>query len=124
MKKGFVLLIIIGILFFMGTALFLLSYISNKITYQTNGAFLETVERDMASSGIAWAKHNIKNGNIKKTGEEIQLDTAGIYTRGAQLSVKIDKITRKQAEITVKTFCSISGQSLKHSRKYLIDLKH
>ena len=71
MRKGFVLLMVISILVFMSTVLFLFTYISNKITFQINGAFLETVEQDMISSGIAWAKYNIEKGNVKTTGKEM-----------------------------------------------------
>ena len=122
MRKGFVLLMVISILVFMSTVLFLFTYISNKITFQINGAFLETVEQDMISSGIAWAKYNIEKGNVKTTGKEIQLETADIGTRDAQLTITIEKIAHKQAWIAVNTSCSLGNQSLKHTRKYQIDL--
>ncbi|MGA2916728.1 MAG: hypothetical protein ABSE89_11950 [Sedimentisphaerales bacterium] len=124
MRKGVVLLIVIIILVFMGTVLLLFTDVSNKIIFQTNRAFLEAAEQNMISSGIAWAKHNIEKGNIKETENEIQLDTAGIGVRDAQLAVTIEKISHKQAQLTVNTSCSLSGQSLKHTRKYQITLKH
>ncbi len=124
MRKGVVLMLVIIILIFMGAILFLLTDVSNKITFQTNRVFLETVEQNMISSGIAWAKHNIEKGGIKETENEIQFDTAGIGTRNAQLSVTIEKIAHKQAQVTVNTFCGLSSRGLKHTQKYQIALKH
>ncbi len=123
MRKGVVLFIIIIILAFIGTVLFLLTDVSNKIIFQTNKAFLESAERNMISSGLAWAKQNIEKGNIKKAGEEIQLDTAGIGIRNAQLTVTIEKITHKQVYIAVHTSCSLGSQNLKNIQKYQIALK-
>ena len=119
MRRGFVLLIVIMILIFMGTVLFVLTEVSNKITFQTNRVFLETVEQNMISSGIAWTKYNIENGN-KNIVKEIQLDTAGIGTRNSQLTVTVEEIARKQTEIAVNTSCGFGSQSFKHNKKYIV----
>jgi len=120
LRKGFVLLIVIMILGLMGAEFFVMTGISNRIGFQTNRALLEAVRQNMTSSAIAWAKYNVKNGNIKKTGEKIQLDTAGLCTRNSQLNITIEKITHKEVEVSVNTFCTFGGQSLKNSKKYVV----
>lgn len=122
MKKGFILLAVIVILILMATELFVLSDISNKITFQTNGAILEAVEQNLVSSGLAWAEYNIKNGNIR-TKREMQLDTAAIGKGDMQLTVAIKKITRRQAEVAVNASCVVGGRSLKSNREYIVPLK-
>jgi hypothetical protein len=107
----------------MGAELFVLTGSSNKITFQTNRAFLEAVEQNMISSSLAWAKYNIERGNIKKTEGEIQLDTAGIGARDTQLTITIEKIIHKQAQVTINTSCSFGGQCLKHNKKYVVSRK-
>jgi hypothetical protein len=106
----------------MGTVLFVLTDVSNKIIFQTNRALLDTVQQNMISSGIAWAKYNIENGNIKKMPKEIQLDTPCIGTRDAQLTVTIEKIAHRQAQVLINTSCSFGSQILKHKDRYQIAL--
>jgi hypothetical protein len=119
-RKGFVLLIVIMIIGLMGAELFVMTGSTNKIGFQTNKALLEAVQQNMISSGIAWTKYNIENGNIKNTGKEIQLDTTDIGIRNAQLAVTTVKITHKQAEVTINTSCGFGGQKLKNSNKYVV----
>jgi len=120
LKKGFVLLIVIMILGLLGVKLFVMTGSSNKIGFQTNRAFLDAVQQNMISSGIAWTRYNIKRGNIKETGKETRLDTADVGTRDAQLTITIEKITRKRAMVYMDTSCSFGSQSLKNSEKYVV----
>ncbi len=120
MRKGFVLLIVIMIIGLLGAELFVLTGSSNKITFQTNRAFLDAVQQNLISSGAAWAEYNIEKGNVKKPGKEIQLDAADIGTRNAQLTVTIEKIIHKRAMVSVNTSCSFGSQSLKYNEKYVV----
>lgn len=122
MKKGFVLLIVIMIIGLMGAELFVLTGSSNKIIFQTNRALLEAVQQNLISSALIWAKYNTEKGNIKKMGEEIQLDTAGINARNTRLSVTIESSRNKQAQVVISTSCSRGRESLKHNKKYQIAL--
>ena len=120
MRKGFILPIVIMILGLMGAELFVMTGSSNKIGFQTNSALLDAVQQNLISSGLSWVKHNMENGDIKKAGKEIQLDTADIGIRNAQLAVTIEKITHKQAEVVIDTSCGFGSRNLKNSKKYVI----
>jgi hypothetical protein len=113
-KRGFVLLIVIAMLFFIGTILFVFTGVSNKIVFQTNRIYLEAVEQNLISSGLIWAKHN-----IAKEGESIKLDTAGISGWDAQLNITMGK--HRQAEIS--TYCRRGSQELKTNEKYDISAR-
>jgi hypothetical protein len=114
LRKGFVLLIVMMILGMMGVEMFVLSSVSNKITFQTSRAYLEAVEQNLVSSGLAWAKHN-----MAKEAEKIELDTADIAPQNAQLIVTAGK----QSLVTINTSCSRSGQNLRHNKSYYITSK-
>jgi hypothetical protein len=83
--------------------------VASKITFQTNKAFLEAVEQNLISSGMAWAKHNITE-NIKT----VELDASGIAPGNAQLSVTAEE----HSQVSITTTCSRGGESLKHSKRY------
>ncbi|MFA5293805.1 MAG: hypothetical protein WC496_12350 [Phycisphaerae bacterium] len=116
MKKGFVMLTVIMMLFFIGTMLFVLTGVSNKITFQTNRAYLEAVRQNMISSGLSFAKYNIEKENIKN----IELDTAGLGATNAQLIVTMGKITNKQANVDINTSCGFGSQRLDDNKKYFV----
>ncbi len=114
MRKGFVLLIVIMILGLMGVEMFVLSSVSNKITFQTGRAYLEAVEQNLVSSGLVWAKHN-----IAKEAEKIELDTADIAPQNAQLNITAGK----QSKVTINVLCSRGGQNIRHNKSYSITSK-
>jgi hypothetical protein len=62
----------------------------------------------------------MENGDIKKAGKEIQLDTADIGIRNAQLALTIEKITHKQVMVSIDTSCGFGSQNLKTNKKYVI----
>jgi hypothetical protein len=120
LKNGFVLLVVIMILFLLASELFFLTGGSNKIAFQTNQAFLQAVEQNMIAGGLAWAGYNIKEGNIKNAGSEIQLDAGGLGIQNARLTAAIEKIAGKQAEVIINTSCDFGRYSLKSSKKYIV----
>jgi hypothetical protein len=111
------------ILALMGTEMFVLAGSSNKIAFQTNQTLLEVVQQNLISSGLTWAEYNIENKTIREVKEKIQLNTAEIGTREAQLGVTTEKIQNKQAQVIINTSCSRGRESLKHNKKYQIALR-
>ena len=100
MKNGFVLLMVIMILFFISTILFVFTSVSNEIVFQTNQSYLKAVGQNMASSGIAWAKNNKSNtGNT-------ELDTAGIAPPNSQLSITAER----DSQVMIKASCGRGRQ--------------
>ena len=60
-QNGFVLVLVIAIISLIGVEMFVLAGSSNIILFQTNDAYLEACEQNLAASGLAWAEKNIKN---------------------------------------------------------------
>lgn len=104
MKKGFVMLIVMMILFMMGIEFFILTSTSNFIGFQTNNAYLEADRQNLVSSGLALAI--IKKPQI---GEIIEPETADLASPMSKLSIKIEN----RRDVTISTFCRRGGREAK-----------
>jgi len=108
-KKGFVMLVVMMILFMMGTEFLILNSTSGFIAIETSDTFLKADRQNLVESGLALARLN-----ESKKGEIFEPDTGGLAFEGAKLSIKIEN--GKQAVIS--TFCRRGGRELKKSGKY------
>ena len=111
MKKGFVLVAVMLILFLMGTEFLILNSTSNFIAIETNNALLQADKQNLISSGLALAAVN----NFPK-GDTIEPDTTGLAWREAKMSIKIE--ADRLAEISV--FCKRGTRELTSVKKYYI----
>jgi len=109
MRKGFVMLVVMIILFMMGTEFIVLSSTSSHIAIESSDIFLKADKQNLVESGLALARLNASN-----TGEVFEPDTDGLASEGAKLSVKIEG--GKQA--VIGTFCRRGGRELEKSGKY------
>jgi len=121
-QNGFVLIIVIGAMAVIAIEMSILTHSSNLILFQSQAAYLEACEHNLTESGLAWAKLNIKNENIKNFKETIELKIGEMGIRRAGLSVVADKPTNKQAKIQISTSCSRGRQGLRRRKKYKIEL--
>ncbi len=111
MKKGFVLLSVMLILFLMGTEFLILNSTSNFIAIETNQALLRADKQNLISSAMALAKvNNFKNGDV------ISSDTTGLAWKDAKMSIKVGE--DNLAEINI--FCKRGTQELSSVKKYYI----
>ena len=120
-RDGFILVILMVTIALMGAEIFILTEGTDTILYQANYAYLEAVEQNLIVSGLAWAKKNIKNGNIVSFNKTIELNLADINIKRATLSVVIEEPKNKQTEIHINSSCVYGRQTLKHRGKYQID---
>jgi len=121
-QKGFVLVFIITVIAVIGIYMFVLTGNSNIMIFQSNRAYLEAAQRNLAASGLAWAKKEIKNGNKENFGKPIELDITNIKAGSTALTVTITAASDKQAEVQIKTSCSRGRQKLNRSDAYQIEL--
>jgi hypothetical protein len=111
MKKGFVLVAVMLILFLMGTEFLILNSTSNFIAIETNNALLQADKQNLISSGLALAAVN----NFQK-GDTIEPDATGLAWKEAKMSIKIEDAGL--AEISV--FCKRGTRELTSIKKYHI----
>ena len=110
MRKGFVLLIVMMILFMMGTEFLVLNSTSNFAAIETNNAFLQADEQNLISSGLALVKLN-----KYEAGRVIDLETADLASSVAKMSIKIEN----PKEVKISTFNRRGGRELKSTKRFM-----
>lgn len=121
-QNGFVLILVVVAIGLIGAMMTVLTSSANKILFQSDKAYLQTCQRNLVISGLAWAKRNIKNESKETFNRTIELDVTSMSISGATLSVNIDIPKDQEAEIQINTSCSRARRTLRHNDKYRIGL--
>jgi len=126
MKKvktnGFVLLLVILALSVVALEMFVLTNISGTMQFQSHTVYLQACERNLLSSGLAWARQNIRNKNGQIAGEQIKLDVSEMNILHSALDVTISMPSDTEAEVRISSLCSRGRQSRKGGSTFRIDL--
>lgn len=117
-QNGFVLIFVIVAIALIGAMMTVLTSSANRIMFQSDTAYLQACERNLVTSGLAWAKRNIKNENKENLNRTIELDVTSMSISGATLSVNIDTPKDLGAEVQIITSCSRIRRTLRHDEKY------
>lgn len=123
-NKGFILTLVIITIILIGIMMTILTEGAKTIVFQSNNAYLEALEQNLTASGLAWAKHNIKDKNIETFSKDITLDVTNMNVQNATLSVVIVTIKDDKAEVELSTSCSRGRRILKHHDKYIIKISN
>ena len=123
-QNGFVLILVVVAIALIGAEMSVLTGSANKILFQSDTAYLQACERNLVTSGLAWAKRNIKNEGKETFDRPIELDVASMSIHGATLSVNIVTQKDEEAEVQINTSCPHERWTLRHNDKYRIRLKH
>ena len=121
-QNGFNLILVITAMAVIAILMFVLAGIANTMQFQSHTAYLQACERNLASSGLAWARQNVQNISGETPGKMIQLDVTEMDIRGSVLEVMIDAPAGRQPEVRIKTSCSRGRQTLRHDAAYKIGL--
>lgn len=121
-QNGFILIYVVVAIALIGVMMTVLTSSTNQILFQSDTAYLQACERNLVSSGLAWAKRNIKNESRENFNRTIELDVTSMKVGGAILSVNIDVRKDQEAEVQINTSCSRIRRILRHSEKYRIVL--
>ena len=97
-----------------------LSGASNSMMFQANNVYLQACERNLQSSGLNWAKENIKNKNIQDFNDVITLDVNDLNILHSSLNVKINNPEDELYEVQIDTTCGRARLNLKTSKTYKI----
>ncbi len=122
-KNGFVLILVVAAIALIGAEMIVLTSSANQILFQSETAYLQARERNLVTSGLAWAKRNIKSEGKQNFDRTIELDVSSMSIHGATLSVNIAALKDEEAEVQIDTSCSHDRRTLMHSEKYRIKLK-
>ena len=122
-QNGFVLILVIAAMGLIGAKMIVLTGSANKILFQSDTAYLQACRRNLVTSGLTWAKRNIKNENKETFNRTIELDVTSMGISGATLSVNIDIPKDQEPEVQINTSCSRARRTLRHNEKYRIGLR-
>ena len=121
-QNGFVLILVIAAMGLIGAMMVVLTGSANKILFQSDTAYLQACRRNLVTSGLTWAKRNIKNQSEETFNRTIELDVTSMGISGATLSVNIDIPKDQEPEVQINTSCSRARRTLRHNEKYRIGL--
>lgn len=122
-QNGFVMVFVIISLIVVGVLMYVLADDSNTMLFQSDAAYLRAVQRNLTASGLAWARHNIRNESTEAFNKSVELDVSSLNTRGSStLSVTIDVAPNQKPQAQIDTSCTRKRRTLTSLNKYAVDL--
>jgi len=117
-QNGFILIFVIVSIALIGAVMFVLTDDSNTMLFQSDRAYLRAVQRNLAASGLAWARHNIKNTPAESLDKTVNLDAGELNLPGAALAVTIAAPAGKKTQII--TSVTRKRRTLKSQDEYAL----
>lgn len=111
---GFVLVFVVMIMGLIAVEMFVLTDISNTISFEANTAYLEACRDNLTLSGLAWSQSN--PGRFGS--EEIELDVGALAIRDGLLNLKLTAADGDQEYLSISASCSRGRRTLRHRAKY------
>ncbi len=129
-QKGFALVLVITAMAIIGLEMHVLTSGANTMLFQADTAYLEACKRNLITSGLAWAKRNIRNNNRDTFEKTMKLDVSKIFhgsdsrrIRDASLVVTIRGLpTDKAPQAQINVSCSRGRRTFRDDGKYKIRL--
>ena len=121
-QKGAALVLAITAMAIIGLEMHVLSSGANTMLFQSNRAYLEACKRNLITSGMAWAKQNIKNNKTENFEKNVELDIGSLNIKDSSLIVTISIPTDEEPQAQINVSCSRSRQTLKSNEKYKIKM--
>jgi uncharacterized membrane protein len=119
-EKGFILILVVILITLIGFVLSFLTTGANIMLYQSNNNYLQACNRNLAASGLAWAKINIQKENRDIIDKMIELDVTDMDIRDSNLTVTINIPAENQPEVHISTSCSRGRKTLINDDIYKI----
>ena len=121
-QKGFVLILVITAMAVIGLEMYVLTGGANTMLFQSDTAYLKACERNLVTSGLAWAKQNIRNNSRETFEKTVELDVSKMNIRGSTLSVTINIPTGEEPQAQINVSCSRGRRTFRGDGKYKIRL--
>ncbi len=121
-QNGFVLILVITAMAIIGLEMYVLTDGANTMLFQSDTAYLKACERNLVTSGLAWAKQNIRNNSRETFEKTVELDVSKMNIRGSTLSVTINIPTDEEPQAQINASCSRGRRTFKRDGKYKIRL--
>ncbi|MFB3893741.1 MAG: hypothetical protein ACE15C_17140 [Phycisphaerae bacterium] len=103
--KAFVLVLVLIMIVMAGSALVVMTAISNDMAWRSDRAYYDACGRNLVASGQAWAAANAKAVSAARQGQPRSLDVSPLPYRGAKLSVSVGSSADGKAQLQVSSEC-------------------
>jgi type II secretory pathway component PulK len=134
-QKGFALVLVITAMAIIGLEMHVLTSGANTMLFQADTAYLEACKRNLITSGLAWAKRNIRNNNRDTFEKTVELDVSKMPgnawfrlkpavggIRGSSLIVTISIPTDEEPQAQINVSCSRGRRTFRDDGKHKIRL--
>jgi len=121
-QKGFALVLVITAMAIIGLEMHVLTSGANTMLFQSDTAYLEACKRNLVTSGLAWAKRNIRNNNKETFEKAVELDVSKMNIRVSSLIVTISIPTDKGPQAQINVSCSRGRRTFRGDDKHKIRL--
>ena len=120
-QNGFIMIYVIVSIALIGAVMFVLTDDSNTMLFQSDRAYLRAVQRNLAASGLAWARHSIKTQRTETFNKPVELDITSLNIRGSTLTVTIDAAADQKPQVQIDASCTRARRTLTSRDKYQIN---
>ena len=121
-QKGFVLILVITAMAVIGLEMYVLTGGANTMLFQSDMAYLKACERNLITSGLAWAKQNIRNNSRETFEKTVELDVGKMNIRSSSLIVTISIPTGEEPQAQINARVSRGRRTFRGDGKYKIRL--
>lgn len=120
-RSGFILVYVIMLLAITAVVMLVLTEGANTMLFQADAAYLQALDRNLAASGLAWARHQAARGEPATAGL-VSLDTTSLGDSRATLAVEITP--RGDATgCRIETSAAKGRQSISKARRYVLSAR-
>lgn len=116
--NGFVLILVVALIGLAGAGLALLTHGSNSMRFDAERMYSQAARRSLTTSGLAWARHQIKLTGGKPPAGERALATDELEIPGAQLKVSIRAKGAGGFEVRIATSHRRGGRTFRSRATY------
>jgi hypothetical protein len=121
MRTGVVLTLVIVALILTGVVMFVLTEGGNAMLFRADTAYLQALERNLITSGLALAQQKVSGGLPIEGPFEPNLAAFGVPN--ARLLVRVLEVQSDKARVHIETSCRKGRRTLDTSRDYTILLR-
>jgi hypothetical protein len=119
-NKGFVLVFVIIAVALIGAIMLVLTSGADTMRLQSDTAYLRATERNLAASGLAWARLNVRDESPEVFNRTITLDMANTGIRGANLTIAVATPIDNEVRVDISTSCTRGRRTKEHTSQYEI----
>lgn len=119
-RSGFILVYVIMLLAIAAVVMLVLTEGSNTMLFQADASYLQALDRNLAASGLAWARHQAAKVEPMATDGPVSLDTRLLADGRASLAVEITKRSGAGTACRIETSVAKGRQSTSKAREYIL----